>query len=108
MRIAAFCVSLVALCCFSAVGQTELIVNGGFENGIQNEWHITGSGVDVRSNPAFSHSGSGYLKMGEFPTVIESIYQIITLPTNTVAAVLSYWRNILCFPINDGVFSAAI
>src|SRR2546421_1553172 len=102
MRIAGYFASLLALSCLCALGQTELIINGTFEQAVGTEWHVNGSGVDVRSNSSFSHNGSGYLKMGEVPTVTETIYQLITVPTNTVAAVLSYWRNILCFPINDG------
>src|ERR1051326_243943 len=35
-------------------------------------------------------------------------YQIVTIPTNTVAAVLSYSENLYCPVVNNGIFSVAL
>jgi hypothetical protein len=108
-RIAGYLASILtlsSLCCF---GQTELITNGGFEQGIP-PWLPSPfeTGVDVQNNAGRAHSGAQYLKMGLVGSRNDVAYQIVTIPTNTVSATLSYWHNLYCPVANDGTFTAAL
>jgi len=109
-RITGYLASLLALSSFCALGQTEYIVNGGFEQGLTG-WTIPngdGIGVVAQVNSSLANSGSGYLKMGEVGMTTDAIYQTVTLPTNIILAQLSYWRNLYCPVGNDGTFTAFI
>src|SRR5260221_8084383 len=80
--------------CFlrSAFGQTELITDGGFEsNGLG--WQFLPGGLVV-NNTNVAHTGVNYLAMGGFNGASQSAVQTITIPSNTVAATLSFWYNI--------------
>jgi Divergent InlB B-repeat domain/Bacterial Ig domain len=87
----------VGLVCFlyTSFAQTELIGNGGFEAGTLDPWVGSGAGVAVGSNPANAHSGSRYLTMGAFSSANQLVTQDFTVPTNTAAAVLSYFWAVL-------------
>src|ERR1017187_8725415 len=64
----------------AAFAQTQLIQNGGFESTTYAPWVLTGSGIKV---------GNGYLSMGNYSGATQSAYQIVTFPTNLIAATLS-------------------
>ncbi|GLV55298.1 hypothetical protein KDH_21450 [Dictyobacter sp. S3.2.2.5] len=71
-------------------GTTELIVNGGFENGRSPWVEYSSSGYELITNIA-AHSG----KYSAFPCGYrgcnEAIYQVVTIPTNSSKITLSYW-----------------
>ena len=82
-------VSLFLLSAFSAVGQTELIVNGGFETATAPPWVVDG-GADVYSQGGFAHSGTYYLWLGGLQNEVDSAYQTVTIPANATSATLSF------------------
>ncbi len=75
-------------------GQTQLIVNGGFELG-SAPWTITGAGASIFNNGAGAFSGSYFLTMGNVSSVSQYAYQSITFPTNLIAASLSFELEVL-------------
>lgn len=82
---------------FAAFGQTQLIADGDFESPILSPlWSISGTGATVGSTAGFAHSGTKYLSLGNVATAApQSAIQTITIPSNTVAATLTYYYNIL-------------
>src|SRR6267142_2416282 len=94
MRIRAFWTFLLSGFYFCAYGQTQLIVNGGFETVSQGEWVISGTGASQKSSPGFQHSGAAYLGLGNATIVNQSAFQTIFIPTNTVVAALSYFYDV--------------
>jgi hypothetical protein len=78
-----------------AIGQTNLIVDGGFETQNQTVWVISGPEARIVDNPAFAYEGNDYLSLGGFTSGATQIaYQTVTIPTNTLAAELSYYYNV--------------
>jgi hypothetical protein len=74
----------------SAFATQELIQNGGFEATTPAPWGLNGSGVMVGNTSGFAAVGSQYLAMGNFLVGTGEAYQIITFPTNMIAATLSF------------------
>jgi hypothetical protein len=83
----------------AALGQTNLIINGSFAllnevgpNGVGG-WQISELCPGIRYSPAAAYDGAYYLALGgnSYP---QTVYQTITIPTNTVAATLSYYYNV--------------
>jgi hypothetical protein len=96
----------------AALGQTNLISDGGFEspNGAL-WWQISGLGAGIKDNPAVAYDGTGYLALGGASAgSLQAAYQTITLPANTVAATLSYYYDVYSSSQNSsdvlGVFIA--
>src|SRR6266699_2408680 len=80
----------VAVCILrAAFGQTELIVNGGFELVSAGEWQITGAGAFITNGPGAAN-GSGYLSMGNVANAAQTAYQTIRFPTNLIGAIFSF------------------
>jgi hypothetical protein len=78
---------------FGALGQSQLILDGDFESPIFSPPWIASLGVTVPSDGG-ARSPTHYLSLGH--TVgFQSAYQTVVLPTNTVAATLYYYYNIL-------------
>src|SRR5690348_9937616 len=107
MRIVGGLLAIFASLSLSAFGQTEQIVNGGFENGT-NGWNLSGSGVTVWQNQSLAHSGANYLKFGPAQPGVASAVQNVSLPTNTIYAQLTFWDNPYCPVPNGGVFYADV
>lgn len=83
----------------AALGQTNLIVDGSFEllnevgpNGVGG-WEISQMAPGIRFSPAVAYDGSYYLALGG-NGYLQTAYQTITIPTNTVAATLRYYYNV--------------
>lgn len=75
---------------------TELIGNGGFENGSASPapWTVT-SGVINNSTSEPPHSGTWDAWLDGFGTThTDSILQTVTIPANATAATLSFWLHI--------------
>ena len=75
---------------------TELIGNGGFENGSANPapWTVT-AGVVSNSTSEPPHSGAWDAWLdGTGTTHTDSILQTVTIPANAVTAQLSFWLHI--------------
>jgi hypothetical protein len=73
---------------------TQLITNGGFEAVSGVPWQTSGGlvGVPIVVNPAVAFSGNDYLSMGNAGGVFnEGVFQIITVPTNTLLARFTYF-----------------
>lgn len=81
----------------AAFAQTELISNGGFEATTLSPWTDMQSsgwtevGIAVSNNPAAANSGSKFLSMGNAAAADQGVYQLVTIPTNAVAARLTYY-----------------
>jgi hypothetical protein len=89
-----------------ALGQTNLIVNGQFDllnepgpNGVGG-WEISEFCPGILFSPAVAHDDSYYLALGRnsYP---QTVYQTITIPTNTVAATLSYYFNVYSIDLSS-------
>ena len=92
----------------SSFGQTELIVNGGFENGT-NGWALYGAGVTVWQNQPLAHSGVDFLHFGPAPSGITiAAVQNVSIPTNTIYARLTFWDDPYCPVANGGIFHVDI
>src|SRR5215831_2651357 len=77
-------------------GTSELIVNGGFENGSSNPapWTVT-SGVVNNSTTEPPHTGSWDAWMDGYGTThTDSILQTVTIPSTVTTATLSFWLHI--------------
>ena len=75
---------------------TELIGNGGFENGSASPapWTVT-SGVVNNSTSEPPHSGTWDAWLDGYGTAhTDSILQTVTIPANATAATLSFWLHI--------------
>jgi len=75
---------------------TELIGNGGFENGSSNPapWTTT-SGVVNNSSSEPPHSGSWDAWLDGYGTThTDTIAQTVTIPSNATAATLTFWLHI--------------
>ncbi len=78
---------------FAALGQTQLIQDGDFESPIFSPPWNASPGVTVPSDTG-ARSPTHYLSLGH--TVgLQLAYQTINLPTNTIAAALYYYYNII-------------
>ena len=77
----------------AAFGQTNLIVDGGFETPNPGAWQISAQTPGILYNPNVAYDGYYYLALGG-NSFAQTVFQTVTLPTNTVAAALSYFINI--------------
>jgi kumamolisin len=73
--------------------QTQLITNGGFENGT-SPWVESSSGGYELIGTTYPHSGSYSAYLGGYNNATDSIYQTITIPANATSATLSYWTYV--------------
>jgi hypothetical protein len=77
-------------------GATEMIQNGGFESGDAG-WTIGGTPLPpfmADNSPGYSRSGSWYAWMGGGTSVIDYMYQLVTIPPLASSATLSFYYNI--------------
>lgn len=106
LKIVVLCV-LLLLVGKSALAQTELIRNGGFETLGDGSWSVTTNGANQTNswwnipNASGAHSGSRYQYIGAqidgvsaANNVDGSLYQTVTIPTGTTSATLSYYVRI--------------
>ena len=75
-----------------AFGQTQLLVNSGFESATFAPWQLAGTSGFLSTIGA--RSGSQCLLLGALNNVNQGVYQAITFPTNLIAAKLSFFYNI--------------
>jgi hypothetical protein len=79
---------------FQSWGQTEYIQNGGFESG-EAFWTIGGAPFGIADNtPGYSRSGSWYAWLGGVLNEADFCYQLMTIPTDSESATLSFYYNI--------------
>ncbi len=78
----------------AAFCQTELIQNGGFESTSYGPWVLAGPGVTIGTG-AGAYDGNQYLSMGNAQGASQSAYQLVTFPTNLIAATLSLHYNVI-------------
>ncbi len=80
-------------------GQTQLIVNGGFENGPDNPnpWVLEDSIVSTPSDATYARSGTYFLWLGGLAPWFDDAYQFVTLPTGLSSATLSFYYNVNTF-----------
>ncbi len=84
------------LCLFhAAFGQTQLIVNGGFESGAPTPWVFFGTGASIGTDSRFARTGTRYLTMGSVANANQTVSQTLVIPTNTAVAVLNYYWAVL-------------
>jgi hypothetical protein len=119
MRKFFFLAGLLTSVSFAAFGQTQLIQDGDFESPIFTPPWIASAGVTVPNDANGARSPSHYLSLGH-TAGFQTTYQTITLPTNTVAATLYYYYNIISpggssvdhfralILRNDGTFMATV
>src|SRR2546429_9718101 len=74
--------------------QTQLIQDGDFESPTVSAWNIS-TGAGIKANPAAAHGGNNYLSLGNNSQQIQLVFQTITIPTNTVAASLTFFVNVI-------------
>src|SRR6266704_1172684 len=93
MRKYFFLVGFLTSFSFAALGQNQLILDGDFESPIFSPPWNASLGVTVPSDTG-ARSPTHYLSLGH--TVgLQIAYQTVVLPTNTVAAALYYYYNII-------------
>jgi hypothetical protein len=85
----------LSVLCSSAIAQTQLITNGGFELGATG-WTIQGNGASVVTDASTSRSGVNHLSLVAGPNsnpVLEA-FQAFTVPSNAVSVTLAFFYNI--------------
>ncbi|HUD46279.1 MAG TPA: Ig-like domain-containing protein [Candidatus Baltobacteraceae bacterium] len=88
------------ICLRPALATTQLIVNGGFNSTSPAPWVLVGSGLQVVND---------YLSMGNADGAQEGAYQIVTFPTNLIAATLSLdYETLSTDPNGDDTFTVYI
>lgn len=75
-------------------GQTQLMVNGGFELLNAGEWKISGAGAYLTNGP-FPASGSAYLTMGNVAGANQAVFQTIKFPTNLISASFGFQYGVV-------------
>lgn len=95
-RLLSVCAATVALFLSQPVyAQTELIGNGGFENGPGNPapWVIEDSEVygDSGNGTTYAHSGNYVLWLGGLESWTDDAYQTVTIPSGMASATLSFY-----------------
>jgi hypothetical protein len=100
----------------SALAQTELITNGGFET-VGSGWVVLTNGMNQTdswwniNNPSGAHSGSRYEYIGAQQDGVSSannvdglIYQTVAIPAGTTSATLSYYLRITTSESSSAAF----
>lgn len=72
---------------------SELIVNGGFENGATGWSGTTGDIGSWSGEPAFEGSADAWLD-GNGKSATETLYQTVTIPSTATSATLSFYLHI--------------
>jgi len=73
---------------------TQLIVNGGFES-VANSWTAT-SGVISNDATQAAHGGTYKAWMNGYGSAhVDSLYQQITIPSNSTTATLNFWLKVV-------------
>jgi hypothetical protein len=84
-----------------ANGQTQLIVNGGFENGT-SPW--LQNGTIISSQAGIARSGQFFLWLGGITNWADSAYQTVSIPNGISSATLSFYYNIISSDDPSAVF----
>ena len=95
MRSILILIGIVTCFLTTVSGQTNLIVNGGFESATPSPWQFSGAAASVRNNSGLAHSGTDYLSLGGFGSQTVFASQTVTIPSNAVASVLGFYLNIV-------------
>ncbi|MCM2532990.1 protease pro-enzyme activation domain-containing protein [Neobacillus pocheonensis] len=72
---------------------TQLIQNGGFENG-QSPWSESSSGGYQLIDTTKPHSGSSSAYLGGYNNANDLIYQTVTIPSAATNATLTFWTYV--------------
>jgi kumamolisin len=72
---------------------TQLIQNGGFENG-QSPWTESSSGGYQLIDTPRPHSGSSSAYLGGYNNAVDLIYQTVTIPSTATNATLTFWTYV--------------
>src|SRR5262245_28912116 len=95
---AVFLLATVLLFGRGTFGATQLITNGGFEFVSSAPWQLAGTfpaGTGVVPSPGQAHSGNNLLILGKIPGAdVQNAFQTISIPSNALAASLSYFWNV--------------
>jgi len=75
-----------------AAGCSDLLENGGFEQGV-SDWGPWVAGGFAHVTEERSHSGYYGVWMGGYKTPSDTLYQAVTLPAGVDSATLHYWWN---------------
>jgi hypothetical protein len=85
---------------------TDLIVNGGFENGTTGWSATTVGGGTIPSTGigalSYPHGGSWYAYLGNVDNALGSVHQFITIPANAQSVTLSFYLNVVTTEISIG------
>lgn len=73
-------------------GDTELLVNGGFETSV-SPWVGSGTGYYYIANGNYPKSGTGYIYFGTANSIAGQYYQQVTIPS-TATGTLTFWLNV--------------
>ena len=95
MKYVSLLAGTLSVLCSSAIAQTDLITNGGFEFGL-NGWTLQGTGGSVVTDVSTSHSGTNHLTLLANPnsSSVQEAFQTFTVPSNAVSVTLTYFYNI--------------
>lgn len=72
---------------------TELIQNGGFENG-QSPWTESSSGGYQLVDTSLPHSGSYSAYLNGYNSSTDIIYQTVTIPSTATTATITFWTYV--------------
>lgn len=109
-KLAVFLVAVGLLLGREAFGVTQLVTNGGFELGSIG-WvpALNLVNVPVVTNQPAAHSGNMFLNLGNVNgTISLRVYQTVTIPTNTVLALYSFYWTANSNPPGDLAGSATL
>jgi hypothetical protein len=76
-----------------AFGETELIVNGGFESVQQDPWQSAGVGGAIGNDSGNANSGFNDMRLGGIANANLTEFQAIAIPSNAIQPTLSFfWK----------------
>ncbi|GLV55943.1 hypothetical protein KDH_27870 [Dictyobacter sp. S3.2.2.5] len=81
---------------------TQLVPNGGFENGRSPWVEYSSGGFEMITN-TLSHSGKYSASLCGYSNCNDYLYQVLTIPSNSNKIVLSYWLYSLTTKSNTNV-----
>lgn len=101
-------VAMLGLLLRPALGQTELIVNSGFEASVASiaPWQIAANpaaALNALASAGAYGGSSQCLLLGGGNSYTQDVYQIITFPSNLISATLSFYYNVITTDLNNSI-----
>lgn len=82
---------------------TNLVSNAGFEQGTAAWTETATGGYPIITNGSRAHAGSWYAWLGGYDNAVDTLYQLVTVPSQATQATIRFWYFIETFESATGV-----